>query len=122
MTNKLFTLSVFLLTCQPVLAQADTENIPKYSFERRLYLGQNDPDPLFTDRETRIPYKIVGAFNSSIIVIDSFGKMILSFENLDSQTGDIIIRGKDLPVGIYRYALIVHGRARYVKSLTVQNP
>ncbi len=80
-------------------------------------LLQNTPNPF--ESKTTIRYKIPIGYSegASIVVFDNMGVRVKTFTNLKSGDGEINIDSAFLPVGVYFYSLLVHGKVIATKKM-----
>ncbi len=73
------------------------------------FLYQNTPNPF--SKSTIIKYKLASsAIESSIMIFNMQGNLMVTRKGLDSQKGEITIYGYELKPGMYMYSLIIDGK------------
>ncbi|MGB3181596.1 MAG: T9SS type A sorting domain-containing protein [Cyclobacteriaceae bacterium] len=78
------------------------------SFESSAKVFGNTPNPF--SAETRIAYELPANSNATLIVYNMSGEQIMTFDNLRSGSGEVVIEGRSLEAGMYIYTLIANGQ------------
>ncbi|HEY8513811.1 MAG TPA: hypothetical protein VIL31_17765 [Cyclobacteriaceae bacterium] len=129
MTIRICLLPCLILASGVLLAQPfypDTIHVTRtepwkdYDKNRRLYLGENFPNPFKDSEGTTIPYSAIGAKEAWIIVYNPAGIPITCYR-LPSSTGKLEIKEQGWPAGgDYIYALFVDGRMIRKRKMSTQ--
>jgi hypothetical protein len=92
----------------------------KFPYVGKLRLEQNYPNPLVRTESTTIRYQATDVYDICIAVYNSETKeRVLTFNNLNQNTGQIKITGNQLQKGTYIYALLVNGRMVEKRKMVV---
>jgi hypothetical protein len=90
------------------LEELDGSSNLNNSFDNGAKVFGNTPNPF--SAETRIAYELPASSNATLIVYNMSGKQVMSFNNLKSGRGEVVIEGNSLEAGMYIYTLIANGQ------------
>ena len=91
-----------------------------YTKNRKLFLGENHPNPFYDSAGTTITYSAIDAKEAWIIVYNPAGIPIVCYR-MPSSPGKFEIKNRNWPPGgEYTYALFVDGRLIRKRKMTAR--